>query len=135
MSILCLIFAVSYYVLTDGREALASSKWVTIPNHNQQMILQNAPGPISSGLLTPGSSNPAAVKAMAKNLSNKFRVVHNDNSENSIQIPAGGFNRKIGSQIFVPQFGNKGSFNFKGMRNERNIEQDSDNDFFMIPSE
>lgn len=35
VSLISLFFAVLYYILTDGKSALASSKWVHIPAHNE----------------------------------------------------------------------------------------------------
>lgn len=76
------------------------------------MVLQSAPLP---GVYTPGG-NPAARKAMMKNLSNKFRVVHPDGSFGQLEVGRAG--RKIGSQVYGKTVGAQGSFAFRATRAE-----------------
>lgn len=82
------------------------------------------------GICTP-CSNPSTMKAMAKNLSNKYKIINDEN--NQLQVLY--LNKKMGSEIFKPR-GVKGSFNFRGMQAGGHINEiDSDNDFFMMNDE
>jgi len=53
ISIICLVFAIVYYIMTDGKTALTQSKWANISI--EQMTIPTAPMP---GICTP-LSNPS----------------------------------------------------------------------------
>ena len=66
VAIISLTFAVLYYLFTDGKEALSTSRWenIQVDEQGAAVIPQGAPMP---GIFTPGS-NPSAMKAMMKSL-------------------------------------------------------------------
>jgi MFS family permease len=60
VAVICLLFSISYYVFTDGAEAMRKSKWIQVAPEDEQMVLNKSCVPMS-GYRVPCSISTTSV--------------------------------------------------------------------------